>query len=218
MMYTLDLRSVQPPVIRPLGDKFSGSSPDGREVAFTNFAMMYRAAGDAQLQPFFGVSGEMHYCRVSPDQWEDAILKMKCGGVNIISAYAFWITHEEEEGVFRFDGCRDLRRFLALCRRHDMLVIMRIGPFCHGEFRNGGLPDWLYGQPFDVRDPNPGFLAAVRRYFHALHQQMDGFYFHQGGCIVGTQIDNEYEHSSAPWEITTGISTEWVHGGGAGES
>lgn len=209
--YHLDLREVAPKTLYPLGEGFIGHSPDGREIGFTNYAMLLDG------RPFFGVSGEMHYCRVAPDQWEDAIVKMKCGEVNIVSTYAFWIAHEEERGVFRFDGCRDLRRFLEVCEKHGMMVIMRIGPFCHGEFRNGGLPDWLYGQPFDVREDDPGFLEAVRTYFRALHGQMDGHYFAQGGCIVGTQIENEYQHSSAPWEITTGVSSEWVNGGRSGE-
>lgn len=211
-MYTLDLRQVAPKSIYPLGAKFSGNAPDGREISFTNYYMQ------VAQKPFFGISGEMHFCRVSPDQWEDAILKMKAGGINIISTYVFWIVHEEEEGVFRFDGCRDVRRFLEVCEKHGMMVIMRIGPFDHGEFRNGGLPDWLYGKPYDVRDDNPGFLEATRRFFRALHAQMDGHYFRQGGCIVGTQIENEYQHSSAPWEITTGVSSEWVNGGHSGES
>ncbi len=210
-MYTLDLRHVAPKSIYPLGDKFRGTSPDGREISFTNYAMM------VDRKPFFGISGEMHFCRVAPDQWEDAVLKMKAGGINIISTYVFWIVHEEEEGVFCFDGCRDVRRFLEICEKHGMMVIMRVGPFCHGEFRNGGLPDWLYGKPFDVRDDNPGFLEATRKFFRALHGQMDGHYFSQGGCIVATQIENEYQHSSAPWEITTGISSEWVNGGRSGE-
>ena len=97
-----------------------------------------------------------------------------------------------------------------------MMVIMRIGPFDHGEMRNGGLPDWLYGKPFEVRNENPGFLDAVRKLFRQLHRQMNGHYFSQGGCIVGTQIENEYQHSSAPWEITTGVSGEWVDGGHSG--
>ncbi len=210
-MYTLDLRHIAPKEIYPLGPKFSGRNPSGQEISFTNYYMQVNS------KPFFGVSGEMHFSRVSPDQWEDAVLKMKAGGVNIISTYVFWIVHEEEEGIFRFDGCRDVRRFLEICEKHGMMVIMRIGPFDHGEFRNGGLPDWLYGKPYDVRDNNPGFLEATRKFFRALHGQMDGHYFSQGGCIVGTQIENEYQHSSAPWEITTGVSSEWVNGGHSGE-
>ena len=36
--------------------------------------------------------------------------------------------------------------------------------------------------------------------------------------VIGAQIDNEYMHSSAPWELTTGISNEWVFGGDEGET
>ena len=99
-MYILDLTHVAPPRVYPLDGRFHGVSPDGREIGFTNCYMTMNGA------PFFGVSGEMHYCRVSPDQWEDAVVKMKCGGVNIISTYVFWNVHEEEEGVF-------LRQFAA---------------------------------------------------------------------------------------------------------
>ena len=210
-MITLDLSHVTPPRVYPLDERFRGTAPDGREVGFTNAFMTLNG------KPFFGVSGEMHYARVSPDQWEDAVVKMRCGGVNLLSTYVFWNVHEEEEGVFRFDGCRNLRGFLEVCERHRMMVIVRLGPFDHGEMRNGGLPDWLYGKPFEVRNDNPGFLGAVRRLYRQLHRQMDGHYFSQGGCIVGAQIENEYEHSSAPWEVTTGVSGEWVEGGHSGE-
>ena len=209
-MYTLDLSGVPDKRIFSLGEKFSGCAPDGRKIGFTNYYMT------VDERPFFGISGEMHYSRVAPDQWEDSIVKMRCGGVNILSTYVFWNVHEEEEGIFRFDGCRDLRGFLEVCEKHRMMVIVRIGPFAHGEMRNGGLPDWLYGKPYDVRENTPGFLEAVRKLFRALHGQMDGHYFSQGGCIVGTQIENEYRHSCAPWEMTAGVSNEWITSGHSG--
>ena len=211
-MYHLNLTDTAEKRIHPLGDNFSGLSPDGHEIGFTNYYMTVDG------RPFFGISGEMHFSRVAPDQWEDAVIKMKCGGINILSTYAFWNVHEEDEGIFRFDGCRNLRAFLEVCEKHRMMVILRVGPFCHGEMRNGGLPDWLYGKPFEVRENNPGFLEAVRKYFRALHGQMDGHYYGQGGCIVGAQIENEYQHSAAPWEMTTGISDEWVGSGSSGEA
>lgn len=211
-MVTLDLTHVGEKRITPLGDRFSGVAPDGQTIGFTNYFMT------KDDQPFFGISGEMHFCRVAPDQWEDALIKMKCGGVNIVSTYVLWNVHEEEEGTFRFDGCRNLDAFLSLCEKQGMWVIVRVGPFAHGEMRNGGLPDWLYGKPYEVRENQPGFLDAVRRYFRQIHRQMDRHYFAQGGCIIGAQLDNEYGHSCAPWEMTTGVSNEWVHVGTSGEA
>ena len=211
MAYQIDISKVSIQKSISLGEKFSGTSPDGRQVGFTSAYMQLNGA------PFFGVSGEVHYCRVSPDQWEDTLVKAKCGGVNTIATYVFWNVHEEVEGTFRFDGCRDIRRFVDLCRKHGLMVILRIGPFCHGEMRNGGLPDWLYGKPFEVRNNNAGYLAYVRRLYAAIHGQVDGLYFGQGGPIVAVQLENEYMHSSAPWEMTTGVANEWVNGGQDGE-
>ena len=79
-MYTMDLSHVDGKRIYDLGDRFSGCSPDGRRIGFTNYYMT------ADGKPFFGISGEMHFARVSPDQWEDSVVKMKCGGINIMSS------------------------------------------------------------------------------------------------------------------------------------
>lgn len=210
MEYTVDLRNIAPKNIYSLGKKFSGCTPQGRELGFTNYYMT------ADGKPFFGVTGEMHFSRISEEQWEDAIIKAKMGGLNIIATYVFWNVHEEVEGRFRFDGCRDIRRFVELCRKHGLYVILRVGPFGHGEMRNGGLPDWLYGKPFECRSCDEGFYDAVRKYFAAIHSQVDGLYFRQGGPIIAAQLDNEYAHSAAAWEITTGISNEWVPSGSGG--
>ncbi len=210
--YRMDLTRVRRQNEYPLGENFRGTSPDGRALGFTNRTMTLDG------KPFFAVCGELHYSRVAPDQWDDSVLKLLAGGVNVLSTYVFWNVHEEREGVFRFDGQRDLRRFLAVCRRRGMLVILRIGPFGHGEMRNGGLPDWLYGKPFEVRGVDAGFLGCVRRLYGAIHAQADGMYFGQGGPIIGVQLDNEYMHSAAPWEATGATTAEWVHSGSDGEA
>ena len=87
---------------------------------------------------WFPVMGEIHYSRYKESLWEESLRKIKAGGVEIVSSYVIWIHHEEEEGIFRFDGCRNLRRFLELCKKVGLLVFLRLGPFAHGEVRNGG--------------------------------------------------------------------------------
>ena len=94
-------------------------------------------------KPIFPMMGEFHFSRYPAEFWEEEIRKMKAGGIDIISTYVIWIHHEEEEGVFDFSGQRDLKRFLELCEKWDMKVFLRIGPWPHGEVRNGGFPDWL---------------------------------------------------------------------------
>lgn len=88
-------------------------------------------------RPWFPVMGEMHYSRYREALWEESLRKMKAGGVEIVSAYVIWIHHEEEEGVFDFTGCRNLKGFLEACRKVGILVFLRLGPWVHGEVRNG---------------------------------------------------------------------------------
>ena len=159
MRYEINLDGYRPFAIYSLGEDFSGVSAKGDTISFNNYHM------EKNGEPFFAVSGEFHYSRMDAARWEDEIIKMRMGGVNIVSTYLFWNHIEEEEGVFDFTGRRDLRRFVELCGKHGLYVILRVGPFAHGEVRNGGLPDWLYGKPFEVRTTHPEFLQYVRRLY-----------------------------------------------------
>lgn len=213
MLHSLDIKEVSKKSVTALSDKFYGKDKkNGTELSFNNYYMMLDG------NPFLGVSGECHYARVCEDQWEDTLLKMKMGGINIISTYVFWIHHEEEEGKFRFDGNRNLRKFVQLCQKYGLYVIVRIGPFAHGEVRNGGFPDWLYGKPFETRSTDAEFLAYVRMLYRKIAEQLEGLYFKDGGPIIAAQIDNEYMHSAAPWEFTNGTTKEWIPGGHDGNA
>jgi hypothetical protein len=173
-----------------------GSNPAGVPIDFNSF---YMSVG---RKPFIPVMGEMHYARVPHPYWEEEILKMKAGGINVIATYVFWNIHETEEGIFDWSGDKDLRKFIQLCRKHDMFALVRIGPFCHGEIRNGGLPDWLYGRPFEVRSNDKEYIHYVKRLYKNIAQQLYGLYFKDGGNIIGIQLENELQHSSAPWAFS----------------
>ena len=137
--------------------------------------------------------GEIHYARYSRDRWEDAILKMKANGINIIATYVFWIHHEETEGVFDWSGNKDLRSFLELCHKHNLWVFPRIGPWCHGEVRNGGLPDWIMRRDdFSERTNDPGYQFYADRLYREIAKQLDGLYYKDGGPIISIQLENEY--------------------------
>lgn len=207
MAYEINLKDFQRKEYRPLGSNFYGEDGTGNTISFTNYYM------EMNQKPFFGISGEFHFSRCNEVRWEDEIIKMKMCGINIIATYVFWIHHEEEEGIFDFSGSKNLRKFVELCKKHKMYVILRIGPFDHGEVRNGGFPDWLYGKSFEVRKLNEGFLYYTKRLYSNISRQIEGLLYKDNGPIIATQIDNEYMHSSAAWEITTGISNEWVFGG-----
>jgi hypothetical protein len=187
--------------------KLGGTSLTGDKISFTNYYM------ELNGKPFFGICGEFHFSRCDERFWEDEIIKMKMCGINIIATYIFWIHHEEEQGVFEWSGNKNLRSFIHLCAKHGLYVIIRIGPFDHGECRNGGMPDWLFGRPFDVRSNDEEYLVYVRRLYREIGKQVKGLLYKDGGPVIGTQIENEYMHAGAPLEMTTGVSNEWLPAG-----
>ncbi len=146
-------------------------------------------------KPWLPVMGEFHFTRYPESYWEEEILKMKAGGVSIVATYLFWIHHEEVEGQFDWTGQRDLRRFVELCSKHGMYVYARIGPWAHGEVRNGGLPDWVLKQG-PVRVNDSVYLASVQRYYNEVGKQLKGLLWKDGGPVIGIQLENEYSNSS----------------------
>ena len=133
----INIQEVRIPSYQRLSDQFFGTDPDGREIGFNNYYMLMDG------KPFFGISGECHYSRVPEERWEDTLLKMKAGGINTVATYVFWIHHEVQEGVFDFSGQRDVGEFMRICGEEGLYVWLRIGPWCHGECRHGGFPEWL---------------------------------------------------------------------------
>lgn len=129
-------------------------------------------------KPFFPMMGEFHFSRYPEEFWEEEICKMKAGGIDIISTYVIWIHHEEEEGVFDFSGQRNLRRFLELCEKWDVKVFLRIGPWPHGEVRNGGFPDWLVKKGYERfhLQPDETYFSYVKRYWTKVYEQAKGHF------------------------------------------
>ena len=180
------IHAVDPPVPpKALGFPVGGQSPDGH-VLSANSRYLTRDG-----KPWFPVMGEFHFSRYPETGWEKEILKMKAGGIQVISTYIFWIHHEEVEGQFDWTGQRNVRHFVELCAKHGMVVWIRVGPWDHGEVRNGGLPDWLL-QKTATRENNPVYLDSVRLFFGEIGKQLKGLFWKDGGPILGVQIENEY--------------------------
>lgn len=142
-------------------------------------------------KPWIPIMGELHFSRIKRENWETEIMKVKAGGVTAIATYVFWIYHEEKEGVFDFSGDNDIHEFLRLCKKHDMRVVLRIGPWAHGEARNGGFPDWLLKKDFKLRDNNDEYLKLVRIFYTKIYEQVKDFLFDNDGTIPVIQLENE---------------------------
>ncbi len=165
----------------------SAVAPDG-QVLGLNQRFLTRDG-----KPWLPVMGEFHFSRVPASEWEDELLKMKSAGVDVVSTYVIWLHHEEVEGQFDWSGDRDLRRFAQLCAKHHLLLYVRIGPWAHGEVRNGGFPDWLLAKgPTRVNDPV--YLSYVAKFYNAIGQQLHGMMWKDGGPAIGVQLENEYSN------------------------
>lgn len=149
---------------------------------------------ERESTPWFPIMAEYHFSRDLPEQWETELRKIKSGGVNIVATYLLWILHEEVRGQVHWDGARDLRRFIETADRVGLKVVIRIGPWAHGETRNGGFPDWLQALPIAHRTNDPAYLELVDGWYGAIAEQVAGLFHDEAnpdGPIVGVQIDNE---------------------------
>ncbi len=140
-------------------------------------------------KPWLPAMGEFHFSRYPDTGWRDSIRLMKAGGVDIVATYVLWIHHEPEQGKFDFTGWRNIRKFLDICAEEDMAVCLRIGPWCHGEVRHGGFPEWLCREYRHLRSNHPDYMERVRSYWTALAAEIKE---HIGGSIAIIQYENEY--------------------------
>lgn len=162
-----------------------GSDDKGNRIDVTSLYI------EKNNKPWIGVMGEYHFSRDSRDNWYEELCKMKAGGITVVATYLFWIYHEEIEGKFDFSGDRDVRKFIMDSKRAGLDVIIRIGPWAHGECRNGGFPDWLMKKPYKLRDDNDEYLSKTRLWYEKIYEQVQGLFYKDGGNIIGVQVENE---------------------------
>jgi beta-galactosidase len=176
------------PVLAPGASDFRGGtslSPTGHLIGVNDRYLTLDG------KPWLPVMGEFHFSRYPEADWEEEILKMKAGGVQVIASYIFWNHVEEVEGNFNWTGQRSLRHFAELCNKHGMYFYPRLGPWAHGESRYGGLPDWVV-QKSTPRTSDPRFLGFVDALYQQIGKQLEGLLWKDGGPVIGVQIENEY--------------------------
>ncbi|MCA5894266.1 beta-galactosidase [Isoptericola sp. NEAU-Y5] len=142
-------------------------------------------------QPWFPVTGEVHYARIPRERWSEVLGHARAGGLDSVATYVFWQAHEPGPGNFCWDGNLDLRAFVELAGTHGLDVVVRMGPWAHGEARHGGFPDWLVERGLDTRTNDPAYLELVRAFFGQTVAQLTGLTHAEGGPVIGAQMENE---------------------------
>ncbi|KAK4747776.1 hypothetical protein SAY87_014362 [Trapa incisa] len=141
-------------------------------------------------------SGSIHYPRSPPEMWEGLIQKAKDGGLGAIDTYVFWNVHEPYPGNYNFEGRYDLVRFIKIVRDAGLYAHLRIGPYICGEWNFGGFPVWLKFVPgISFRTDNQPFKLAMMKFTQKIVDMMkaERLFHSQGGPIILSQIENEYE-------------------------
>jgi hypothetical protein len=224
-LLTLDASARPPAAPAAVFHMGTATAPGGHTLTLDSRSLLRDG------KPWVLISGEFHFSRCPEAEWRDELLKIKAGGISLVTTYIFWIHHEEIQGQWDWTGQRDLRRFSETCQDVGLNVLLRIGPWCHSEVRNGGFPNWLQkmgdDKVFELRRDNPGYLGYVSRLYAQIALQTHGLLWKDGGPVIAIQLENEYsgptQHLMTLKQIArdTGIDvplytcTGWGSGGAA---
>ncbi|HBA86111.1 MAG TPA: hypothetical protein DCZ95_18660 [Verrucomicrobia bacterium] len=140
------------------------------------------------------IGGEFHYFRTPNELWEDRIVKMKRGGCNQITTYIPWNWHEPIEGQERWTGDQDLEKFIKLCAKHGMFLVVKPGPYICAEWDFGGHPDWLLSKKIRLRVLDDTYLSYVEKWYKRVAEVIKPYQITHGGNIFAIQVENEYDH------------------------
>lgn len=96
---------------------------------------------------YYPFSVEIHYFRVDKRYWSVCFERIKRAGFRVISTAIPWNLHQDRNKDIDFNGFQDSRKdlivFLELAREFGFKVILRPGPWIAGEWKNGGIPDFV---------------------------------------------------------------------------
>ncbi|OHT11324.1 Beta-galactosidase [Tritrichomonas foetus] len=87
----------------------------------------------------------------------------------------------------------DIVRFIQICQKYDLYVILRPGPFICAEWDFGGLPYWLLQEEkIQVRTSDPVYMKHATEFLTVLYEKVKPLLYCNGGNIIMVQVENEY--------------------------
>eukprot|EP00466_Bigelowiella_natans_P008939 jgi/Bigna1/87586/estExt_fgenesh1_pg.C_220034 len=144
-------------------------------------------------QVFQVKAGAMHYSRIPPAYWRDRLLRLRAMGLNALQTYIPWNFHEEERGVYNFEGTRDLFKFLDIAEEVGLVVVLRAGPYMCGEWEFGGFPAWfLSNGSILLRTDSEPYISYALEWWRNILSRVRSRLYSNGGMIVAVQVENEF--------------------------
>lgn len=162
-------------------------------------------------KPYFLISGEIHYFRLDVRLWEKHLRLLKQSGANTTSTYIPWDWHEIDDNKFDFTGethpARNLIKYIKLCKKVGLDLIVKPGPYILAEYENQGLPQWLVNKvskSAHALDENGDIISAdlmsylsdeylsyTFRWYDAVMPIIAEFQEKNNGPIIMLQVCNE---------------------------
>ncbi|CAF4772788.1 unnamed protein product [Pieris macdunnoughi] len=188
-----DSTSSVPSVIQ-LKELVQGSELEAKSPRFRRNISIVGNEFMLENTPFRIMSGSIHYFRVPHEYWRDRLRKLKAAGLNSVSTYVEWSSHEPEEGIESFSGDNDIVKFLNIAQEEGLHVLFRPGPYICAERDLGGFPYWLLGKypNIQLRTTDADFTSETKRWFDKLFALVKPLLYGNGGPVILVQVENEY--------------------------
>ena len=159
-------------------------------------------------------TGEFHYFRNPRRTWRDRLAQVRDLGFEAVSIYIPWNWHEVAPGDLDLTGKtspeRDLLGALDEIAGAGLDCIYRPGPFITAEWRDGGIPAWLWqrdpsilaldaagrsagaGRPYPALTyGHPGYEGPAVQWLVTSIESVADHFKSRGGPIVHLQLDDE---------------------------
>ncbi|GJD06013.1 Probable beta-galactosidase B [Galdieria sulphuraria] len=149
------------------------------------------------------LSAEFHYWRI-PDRnrWKRILESYRSLGFNCVRIYFHWGFHSPRQGVYDFQGNRDIEYLLQLCEELHLFVIAAPGPYICAETQCGGFPTWLVAKrEIRIRHVAREFIKRWDQQFFEYCKEWYAQFLpilvsheratHSRGCVIALQIENE---------------------------
>ncbi len=143
-------------------------------------------------EPFYIISGDIHYFRIYPGGLKRRLELMKAFGLNTVQTYVPWNLHEPEKGQFNFEGLCDLECFLKLVDEVGLKCMLRPSPYICSEWDKGGLPYWLGKEKMALRSHDEKYMKHVKDYYDVLCPKFIPYLSTNGGPVIAVTVENEY--------------------------